>query len=161
MKRNKSILEVEEPVPGSWGWRDQVWKWTGGGTECDSREVARLGSRSHRSSSILGTESQENGMPLEIFKDNNMVRHLFIYLFINWRLIGFFFFFFFKLRSITQHCEDNELKKPKVEAGRPVHSYLVDWARNGNSGVRMTHWRRKQFLETKTYLGGRTCSTYR
>ena len=50
------------------------------------REVARLGSRSHRSSLVLGTESQENGMPLEIFKDNNMVRHLFIYF--NWRLIG-------------------------------------------------------------------------
>ena len=23
-ERNKSILEMEEPVPGSWGWRGQV-----------------------------------------------------------------------------------------------------------------------------------------
>lgn len=65
------------------------------------------------------------------------------------------------MTSITQHCQDNELKKAEVEAGRPVHSYLVDWARNGNSGVRMTQWRWKQFLEIETYLGGRTYSTYR
>lgn len=65
------------------------------------------------------------------------------------------------LRSITQHCEDNELKAAEMEAGRAVHSSLVDWARNGNSGVRMAQWKWKRFLEIKTYLGGGKYSTYR
>ena len=52
-------------------------------------------------------------------------------------------------------------KEGRSGRGGPVHSYLVEWARNGNSGVRMTQWRWKQFLEIKTYLGGRTYSTYR
>lgn len=67
----------------------------------------------------------------------------------------------FLLRSIIYYYENNELKKAKVEAGRPVQSYLVDWARNGNSGVRMIQWKWKQFLKIKIYLGGRTYSTYR
>ena len=54
-------------------------------------------------------------------KDNSMVRIL--------------------LRSITQHYEDNELKKAKVEARRVVKSYLEDPARNENSWIRMTQWK--------------------
>ena len=45
------------------------------------------------------------------------------------------------LRSITQHYEDNELKKAKVEARRVVKSYLEDPARNENSWIKMTQWK--------------------
>ena len=44
----------------------------------------------------------------------------------------------FSLRNITQHCDDNELRKAKLESGKLVRNCLVDWARNKNDKIGMT-----------------------
>lgn len=44
----------------------------------------------------------------------------------------------FPMSNITHHYEDNEFKKAKMESGKLARNYLVDWARNKNSKIRMT-----------------------